>query len=123
MASSKRTSSSNKKTSGAASRQTSRTKKADEAREAQESALFHEIGLIALFVAMVLLFCCNFGFIGPVGNAISGVLFGLFGLIAYIFPILVFLAVAFWFANEGNPNAARKLISGVVLVLSRIHKT
>ena len=39
---------------------------------------FHEIGLIVLFVAMLILFCCNFGIIGPVGNAISGVLFGIF---------------------------------------------
>lgn len=111
--SNKRTSSSNKRTSGT----TNRKKKTDAAREAQDSALFHEIGLIVLFVAMVILFCCNFGIIGPVGNAVSGALFGIFGLIAYIVPILLFLAVAFWFANEGNPNAVRKLVSGVVLCI------
>ncbi len=113
---SNRTSSSNKRTSGTASRTTSRTasrkKKAD---MAQDSALFHEIGLIVLFVAMVLLFCCNFGIVGPVGNAVSGVLFGLFGLLAYVLPLLIFLAASFWFANEGNPNAVRKLVSGIVL--------
>ena len=92
-----------------------RKKKADIQREAQESALFHEIGLIIVFVAMVILFCCNFGLIGPVGNEISGVLFGLFGFTAYIAPILLFLAMAFWFANEGNPSAVRKIIAGVVL--------
>ncbi|MCM1214351.1 MAG: DNA translocase FtsK [Lachnospiraceae bacterium] len=86
-------------------------------QESQDSALFHEIGLIVLFVAMVLLFCCNFGIVGPVGNAVSGVLFGLFGLITYILPLLIFFAVSFWFANEGNPNAVRKLVSGVVLCL------
>lgn len=80
-------------------------------------ALFHEIGLIVLFIAMVFLFFCNFGIIGPVGDAVSGFLFGLFGLTAYIAPILLFVAVAFWFANEGSPNAVRKLIAGVVLFL------
>lgn len=79
--------------------------------------LFHEIGLIILFVAMLILFFCNFGMIGPVGNDISGVMFGLFGFTAYIAPILLFLAIAFWFANEGNPTALRKIISGVVLFL------
>ncbi len=93
----------------------SRTKKQDAYRTAQDSALFHEIGLIVLFIAMVLLFCCNFGIIGPMGDAISGFLFGVFGLTAYIAPVMIFLAVAFWFANEGNPNAARKLIAGCVL--------
>ena len=93
----KRTSSSNrtrKSTTNSRSRQAQRT--------AQDSELFHEIGLIVLFVVMVILFCCNFGIIGPVGNAISGVLFGIFGFTAYIAPIVIFLAVAFWFANEGN---------------------
>ena len=55
--------------------------------------------------------CC------PVGNAVSGVLFGIFGFTAYIAPIVIFLAVAFWFANEGNPTAVRKMIAGVVLFL------
>lgn len=108
----KRTSSSNrtrKSTTNSRSRQAQRT--------AQDSELFHEIGLIVLFVVMVILFCCNFGIIGPVGNAISGVLFGIFGFTAYIVPIVIFLAVAFWFANEGNPTAVRKMIAGVVLFL------
>ena len=109
----KRTSSSNrtrKSTTNSRSRQTQQ-------RTAQDSELFHEIGLIVLFVVMVILFCCNFGIIGPVGNAISGVLFGIFGFTAYIAPIVLFLAVAFWFANEGNPTAVRKMIAGVVLFL------
>ena len=108
----KRTSSSNrtrKSTKSGRSRQTQ--------SPAKDSELFHEIGLIVLFVAMVILFCCNFGIIGPVGNAISGVLFGIFGFTAYIAPVVLFLAVAFWFANEGNPTAVRKMIAGVVLFL------
>lgn len=108
----KRTSSSNrtrKSTTNSRSRQAQRS--------AQDSELFHEIGLIVLFVAMLILFCCNFGIIGPVGNVISGVLFGIFGFTAYIAPIVIFLAVAFWFANEGNPTAVRKMIAGVVLFL------
>ncbi len=83
----------------------------------KESELLHEIGLIILFIAMVILFLCNFGIIGPVGNAVSGFLFGLFGLTAYAVPVLLFVAVSFWYANSGNPNALRKLISGIVLFL------
>ncbi len=118
MASSNRTSASNRKGTGRkASGTGSGKRKAAAAQEAQDSALFHEIGLIVLFVAMVLLFCCNFGMIGPVGDAVSGVLFGIFGLITYVLPLLIFLAASFWFANEGNPNAVRKLVSGVVLCI------
>lgn len=112
-------SSSGKRTSssGRTRKSTTSSRSRQAHRSAQDSELFHEIGLIVLFVAMLILFCCNFGIIGPVGNAISGVLFGIFGFTAYIAPIVIFLAVAFWFANEGNPTAVRKMIAGVVLFL------
>ncbi len=112
----RKTSSSNRKTTKSTGRKTSaRRKKEEEARAAQNRALYHEIGLIVLFAAMVFLFCCNFGIVGPVGDAVSGVLFGLFGLSAYVLPVLLFLAAAFWCANEGNPSAVRKLAAGAVL--------
>ena len=112
-------SSSGKRTSssGRTRKSTTSSRSRQAQRSAQDSELFHEIGLIVLFVAMLILFCCNFGIIGPVGNAISGVLFGIFGFTAYIAPIVIFLAVAFWFANEGNPTAVRKVIAGAVLFL------
>lgn len=117
----KTSSSQNRKNSGSAkSGGQNRTteKRADNMKgTAEDGALFHEIGLIALFVLMVILFCCNFGIIGPVGDAVSGFLFGVFGFTAYAAPVLLFLAVAFRFANEGNPNAVRKMIAGFVLFI------
>ncbi len=99
----------------AGGRGTGRKAVPDEQQLERDSALFHEIGLIVLFVVMLILFFCNFGIIGPVGNAVSGFLFGLFGFTAYVVPILLFLAAAFWYANAGNPSALRKLIAGIVL--------
>ena len=107
--------SSAKSSSGRNASRASTGRKTDTYQAARDSELFHEIGLIILFVAMVLLFLCNFGVIGPVGDTISQVLFGLFGVTAYIVPIVLFIAVAFWFANEGSPTAVRKMIAGVVL--------
>lgn len=83
----------------------------------QESELFHEVGLILFFAIAVILFLCNFGIIGTVGNAISGVLFGLFGYLAYAVAIVAFLGVAFWSANAGSPAAVRKIIAGIMLFL------
>ena len=101
-----------KSTSG---KSTAAKKKAAASQAAKDSEMFWEIGLIVLFVAMVFLFLCNFGIIGPVGDAISGVMFGLFGFTAYIVPVVLFAGTAFWFANEGSPTAIRKLIAGVIL--------
>ncbi len=111
----RKTSSSNKKTTRSNAKNSVRNRKTSAAQAARESALFHEIGLIVLFAVMVFLFCCNFGIVGSVGNAVSGVLFGLLGMSAYVAPAALFLAVAFWFANEGNPSAVRKLAAGIVL--------
>ncbi len=86
-------------------------------QSAKDSELFREIGLIILFVAMVLLFLCNFGVIGPVGEAVSGVMFGLFGFTSYVVPIVLFVAAAFWFANEGSLTVVRKMIAGAVVLL------
>lgn len=76
-----------------------------------------EISLIGILAAAVLLFLCNFGVIGPVGNAVSGFLFGIFGLAAYAIPVLIFLATAFHLANKGESIATIKLWAGVVLVI------
>ena len=82
---------------------------------AQESAMFHEVSLILLFALAILLFLCNFGLIGAFGNTISGVMFGIFGGLAYITPVLAFLAYAFGSINAGSPVARRKIIAGTVL--------
>ncbi len=82
---------------------------------AQESAIFHEVGLIVLFALVVFLFLCNFGIIGTVGNSISAVMFGLFGFTAYVMPVALFIAAAFWYANQGSPTAAIKITAGVII--------
>ena len=106
-----------RRTGSASSGRASSSKRIDERQTEQDRELFREIGLIVLCVVMLFLFLCNFGVIGPFGNGISSILFGIFGFVAYVTPILIFVAVSFWFANEGSPTALRKLIAGIVLFL------
>lgn len=86
-------------------------------RTEQERMISNELSLLILFLIALLLFLCNFGIIGPVGNTISGVLFGLFGVLAYIAPVFIFIAVAFAISNQGNFIATLKLAAAVVLFL------
>ena len=81
----------------------------------EENAIRDEIVLIGVFALTVLLFLCNFGIIGVVGDAISKVMFGLFGTVAYAAPVAAFVAVAFGISNQGNRTASRKLIAGILL--------
>lgn len=83
---------------------------------AQESSIRDEISLIGVLALAVLLFLCNFGVIGPVGDAVSHVLFGICGLLSYVIPVLIFVAVAFRLANKGECVATLKLTAGVILV-------
>ncbi len=114
----KKTSSSNqtrKKQTSSGKKTAAHRKTAAEYRKERE--IFHEIGLIIFFLLMVLLFLCNFGIVGPVGNAIRDIMFGIFGWSAYAAPAVLFIAVTFWYVNAGNPHAIRKLISGAVLFI------
>lgn len=78
-------------------------------------AIRNEILLIIFLALAIILFLCNFGVVGKAGNVVSGVMFGIFGLTAYIAPVIIFLAIAFGMSNMGSTIAARKLVAGVVL--------
>ena len=78
-------------------------------------AIRNEILLIIFLALAIILFLCNFGVVGKAGNVVSDVMFGIFGLTAYIAPVIIFLAIAFGMSNIGNTIAVRKLVAGVVL--------
>ncbi len=76
-----------------------------------------EIILWIVLALCVLLFISNLGLGGTIGGAISGFFFGVFGLIAYIFPVAVVLMLLFYFANRGRGIMVVKLIAGIILFL------
>lgn len=82
-----------------------------------DPAVRNEILLIVLAALALILFLCNFGVVGKFGNAVSSVMFGIFGLLAYVAPVLIFLMIAFGMLNVGNSIATRKLVAGIVFVL------
>ncbi len=92
---------------------TKKTTTNHQTREEQE--LWYEVGLIVLFAFMVFLFLCNFGMVGPIGVFFRDIMFGLFGLTAYIMPVLLFILTFFGWVNKGHPAARRKMIAGTVL--------
>ena len=69
--------------------------------EPMDAAIRNEILLIVFLALAVILFLCNFGIVGSIGDAVSDVMFGLFGLTAYVAPIIIFLAIAFGMSNVG----------------------
>lgn len=115
----KSTTSSNRNTNRGGRTRTGRQSAGGRAAQAEpmDIEIRNEILLIVFLALAIVLFLCNFGIVGSIGNAISNFMFGLFGLTAYIAPIIIFLAIAFGMSNTGNNIATRKLISGVILFL------
>ncbi len=84
----------------------------------QQQELRREACFIVICVFMIFLFLCNFGIAGPVGNFFKGLLFGLFGLTAYVAPVLFGAGAFFWWAKRDEGGALRKLIPAFVLFIA-----
>jgi S-DNA-T family DNA segregation ATPase FtsK/SpoIIIE len=61
-----------------------------------------DIILVLILLCSVILFICVLGFGGRFGKGISYGLFGLFGKMAYVFPLALFGGTAFYIANKKN---------------------
>ena len=92
------------------------TKKERMEQMAKEEAFRTEVILWVIVAIALLLFVSNLGFGGIVGQVVSGVLFGVFGLIAYVLPILILVVSFFAVSNKGNFHASVKIAAGVVFV-------
>ena len=92
------------------------TKKERMEQMAKAEAFRTEVILWIIVAIALLLFVSNLGFGGVVGQAVSGFLFGVFGLIAYVLPVLLLIASFFAVSNRGNFHASIKLVAGVLFV-------
>lgn len=92
------------------------TKKERMAQIERQQVFKKEIFLWIVVAVSILLFISNFGIGGNLGNAVSGFLFGLFGMVAYIFPLVLLVGSFFAVSNKGNSYAIMKLVMTLVLI-------
>ena len=94
-------------------RKNSRGKK----KKTQEYSVLHgEIIILCVLAVCIFLMISCFGLGGIAGEICSSVIFGLFGWVGYVIPILIFGAVAFLISNKGNTHAYIKTAAAIVLV-------
>lgn len=80
------------------------------AKKKQESAVLRdEIVILCMLAVCILLLISNFGLGGLAGDFVSSVMFGVFGWIAYLMPLILFGVVAFLISNRGNSHAYIKV--------------
>lgn len=101
-----------------AASKTNRNKKKTTKKKQQTSSGFQtEIILLVILAAAIILLASAFGMGGIVGNAISSFLFGAMGLLAYIFPVLLFIGAAFLLSNKSNRLAYKKVLAGAAFFI------
>ena len=100
----------NRKKSSSRKKQTNR-------EETLDFVVRSEISLICFLVLAIFLFICNFRVCGAFGNVLSDVMFGLFGITAYIMPVACFVAIGLIISNGGSAAAIRRIVAGLILII------
>ena len=85
---------------------------------AEQMSLWQEIVLLVALGFSVLLFLSGIGFGGTLTDSISEGLFGSFGVMAYVFPILFFFSIFFIIAGENIGKMISRVFAGLVIFLA-----
>ncbi len=98
--SARKTSSSGKSTSSKASSGGSSRSNPSQISKVQSNPLRDEIILLLAFACTIILLLSNFNLAGTVGQSVKWVMFGLFGIAAYIIPFIIAGSILFMLANK-----------------------
>ena len=100
--------------------QRGRTSQAPEPAEENGTGVFMgtEVAIIVTFAISVLLFLSNFGLCGFVGSLLRSMLLGVFGVMGYLVPFLLFMGTCFYLSNQGNQKAVAKMIAVGEVILA-----
>ncbi|MDE6635176.1 MAG: DNA translocase FtsK 4TM domain-containing protein, partial [Lachnospiraceae bacterium] len=66
-------------------------------------------------IASIVLLLCVFNLCGPLNNVLGAFLFGMFGILAYIFPVMLFFSMGIFLINKTNKRVVRKVIGSWLL--------
>ena len=92
-------------------------RKNETTRNSAEVSFGNEVALLVILAVCIIMFISNFGIGGFIGEKVSGFCFGMFGMMAYLFPVCFFVGAAFFVSNKDNGIALVKLTAGVVFVV------
>ena len=110
----------NRSRNSSAGRRTSSAKKrSGSGRKGKTKNTYTEISpdivVIISVIIGIFLFLCNINKVGKLGTVISGIVFGLFGISAYVVPFLLIAFVFFYYLARENYIIRTKLICCIVM--------
>lgn len=83
----------------------------------ENTVLRSEILILGMLAVCIFLLISNFGLGGLIGDILSALMFGIFGWMAYLIPVLIFGITAFLISNKGNKHAYIKTVAAIVFVI------
>jgi S-DNA-T family DNA segregation ATPase FtsK/SpoIIIE len=85
----------------------------------REDELMRSVLLVMELAVLIFLFLCNFNLMGSFGSLISGFLFGVFGSMAYVFPLALgaLLVIKRFFRGDRRMNRKLWASFGIFLLL------
>lgn len=98
-------------------RSSSKSKRSKTSKAAQKNRMKDEILVLAAIASALILVLSNFGLAGVVGEKIKWFMFGLFGVMEYIFPVILAGTLAFLVSNR-NLIAVARVKSAAVYALT-----
>lgn len=123
MGSNKGTGSRKRSTNASGKKSTARNKKAGSRNTVSnlvtvDDSIRDEAILLGILAVSILLYLALFNVLGGFSKAIGGFLYGVFGIISFIVPIVIFFSAAFYISNKGQSVAYIKVISAIILLFS-----
>ena len=94
-----------------------RARSSSKAQEYDAPLMGDEAAIIITFAVSLFLFLSNLGLCGPSGAALKAVQLGLFGVVGYLFPIVLSFVVAFILSNIDNPHATLRMSSALFMLV------
>lgn len=113
-------STSTRRKAASAKNKSARSKQASKAGAAADndiSFIGAEVIMLLVLAFSILLLLSNFGLCGKVGELISNVSFGIFGVLSYVLPFGIFLGCGLYVSNRGNLRMTIKLFAGILLFI------
>ncbi|MCR4672866.1 MAG: DNA translocase FtsK [Lachnospiraceae bacterium] len=114
--SSKKSGTSKSRSGSSKSRTSTRTKSSSLADKEPlySKPVYDEIKLLVALAVCIILLLSVFGLCGKLGDIIGYFMFGLFGVLAYTVPFIVFIGYAFILSNKRDPRVKVKIVAAVV---------
>jgi len=110
-----KSSSSNRGRKSEAAKAREEAAKAKEKEMLEHKQFMTELMIWVLLIVSIIIFLCVFNLCGPLSNVIGSLIFGLFGFVAYIFPLVLFFSFCFYYMNKNNKRVVRRVVGSWAL--------